>query len=331
MMNIGCSSFSSVTTDGFHLLSRTYDYFGDLSQNRISVIRGGSSLSLGLSEDSASFSVRYGFLGMAIQGLRTPFFVDGLNEKGLMCCLLNFPDYGVFNTNPDASYHVHPGIFPALILGSCSSVSEVSSFVKDVNITDEKVYGTVMSAHYIFSDRSGEAIVVEPLADGLKVYRDTIGVMANSPSYDWHMTNLRNYVSVNNEHPEPRKLLGKTLSAIGNGTGGSFGLPGGYSSPARFVRLAFAKEFAPSVEGESDGVVSAMHSLATVDVPPGFLQHGKGCEASLCMSSMCSESLMYYYSPSTNRRINAISLSRALLTGDSFYEIASKPDINYQN
>lgn len=330
-MNIGCSSFSTTTADGLHLLSRTYDYFGDLSANHINVIRRGAELSLGLTEASASFSVGYGFLGMAIQGLRTPFFVDGLNEKGLMCCLLNFPGFGYFNTNIDAAYSVHPGIFPALILGSCSSVSEVAVFVKDVNITDEKVYGTLMSAHYIFSDSSGETIVVEPAEGGIKVFRNTIGVMANSPSYDWHLTNLRNYISVDNEHPEPKVILGETFSAIGNGTGGSFGLPGGYASPARFVRLAFAKEFAPAVEGESEGVVSAMHSLATVDVPPGFLKHGEGCEVSLCMSSMCSESLMYYYSPASNRRINAISLSRALEKGDDFYEIASGPDILYQN
>lgn len=330
-MNIGCTSFSSVTEDGFHLLSRTYDFFGDLSANRISVIRSGSAFSLGLADGSETYTSKYGFLGMAIQGLKTPFFVDGLNEKGLMGCLLNFPDFGRFNTNRNASYHVHPGIFTALIFASCATVEEVASFLSDVNITDEPVYGSIMSCHYIFSDRSGETIIVEPLEDGIKVYRDTIGVMANSPAYDWHLTNLRNYISVDNEHPEPRKILGKVFSAIGNGTGGSFGLPGGYASPARFVRLVFAKEFAPAVKGETEGVVQAMHSLSSVDVPPGFLQHNGGCEATLCYTSMCSESLMYYYSPASNRRINAISLKRALEKGDAAYEIASGPDILFQN
>lgn len=330
-MNIGCTSFSSVTKDGLHLLSRTYDFFGDLSQNRISVVRSGDVFSLGLSDDAENYTSKYGFLGMAIQGLKTPFFVDGVNEKGLMGCLLNFPDYGHFNTNPAAEFSVHPGIFPSLIFASCSSVEEVSFFVNGVNITDEPVYGAKMSCHYIFSDSSGETIVVEPLKDGIKVYRDTVGVMANSPSYDWHMINLRNYVSIDNEHPEPKEILGKTFAAIGNGTGGSFGLPGGYGSPARFVRLAFAKEFAPDVEGEVSAVVQAMHSLSSVDVPPGFLKHKEGCEATLCITSICSESRMYYYSPSSNRRINAISLERALENGDTSYEIASDADILFQN
>ena len=40
-MDFGCSSFSWQTEDGRHLLSRTYDQFGDLTANRVvSVPRG---------------------------------------------------------------------------------------------------------------------------------------------------------------------------------------------------------------------------------------------------------------------------------------------------
>ena len=53
--------------------------------------------------------------------------------------------------------------------------------------------GTVPPIHWMFSDRTGESIVVESDRDGLHIYRNTVGVMTNSPGYPWHRTNLLNY------------------------------------------------------------------------------------------------------------------------------------------
>lgn len=49
-----------------------------------------------------------------------------------------------------------------------------------------------LSAALTFADKSGKSIVIEPVGGELKIYDAPLGVMTNSPPFDWHMTNLRN-------------------------------------------------------------------------------------------------------------------------------------------
>ena len=277
MFSIGtifaCSSFSWHTEDGLHLLGRTYDMFGDLSGNRITVVAPGYELAVSPSGEGGTVTMENGFLGNAIIGAASPIFTDGMNDHGLMGCLLNFPRYGYYNTQKaEGNLDLHPAFFVPYILGTCSTLDEVEEAVKHLNLTDELIFGAHMSVHYIFSDGSGEAIIIEPDEGGITVHRNTIGIMANAPDYNWQKTNLKNYVAVSNLDTPPLDLLGETFQPFGNGTGGSFGLPGGYSSPARFVRLAFAKQFAPLGKNEVDGVTRMFNAFAPVTIPDGMLK-----------------------------------------------------------
>ena len=56
--------------------------------------------------------------------------------------------------------------------------------------------------HWIVGDAS-RSIVVESRADGLHVVDDPVDVLANQPSIEWHLENLRSYVTVTNDFPEP--------------------------------------------------------------------------------------------------------------------------------
>lgn len=331
-----CTSFAWENQDGsLHFLGRTYDMFGDLSGNRISVAGRGYEMSLSL-DGSRTEKMDYGFVGISVIGLPSPIIVDGINEKGLMGALLNFPGYGHFNTQKDAEHtDIHPAFFVGYLLGTCSSVEEVAEKVSTLNLTDELVYGSLMSVHYIFSDSTGEAIIIEPDEDGITVHRNTIGVMANAPGYDWQKTNLKNYVSISNIDPPPRTIAGEQFSAFGSGTGGSFGLPGGYSSPARFVRMAFMKEFAPKGTDEMDSVTRMFNSFGVVYIPDGILRKSADstdCEQTLCTSVMCSESLTYYFSPYTDRRVSAVSVPAAIdKAGDGnlmYIDIPAEQDVN---
>lgn len=335
--DLGCSSFTWDTEDGRHLLGRTYDMFGDLSANTIAVIGKGYDFALD-PEGKRRRKVRHGFVSMAILGTASPVIVDGINDKGLMGCLLNYPGFGCFDTNQgDGHIDVYPGSYLGLMLGSCASVEEAAAMMGNVNITSELIFGAKMSVHYIFSDSTGEAMIVEPDEGGVSIYRDTIGVMTNSPGYPWHRTNLRNYVFVSNVHPEPREIAGETFSPLGHGTCGSSGLPGGYTSTARFVRLAFAKTFSPKGKDETEGVTRMFQCFSSVDVPDGFLYDPEGhgnSEYTLCTSVMCPESLTYYFSGCQDRRISAVSVERALqgLSGDiGHIALPSRQDISWLN
>lgn len=334
----GCSGFAWHTEDDCHLLGRTYDMFGDLSGNKITVIAPGYELHTSPSGNGGTVTMEYGFIGNGIQGSASPIFTDGINEHGLMGTLQNFPGYGHYNTQEsESNMDLHPAFFVPYMLGTCTSVEEVAEAVKHINLTDELIFGANMSVHYIFSDTTGEAIIIEPDEDGITVHRNTIGVMTNAPGYDWQHTNLKNYVAVSNVHTPPRELLGESVSTFGNGTGGSFGLPGSYSSPDRFVRLAFAKDFAPLGKNEIDGITRMFDTFSVVYVPDGMLKESADHDAyerTLCTTAMCAESKTYYFSPAENRRISAYNLTNALAAmgeGETiaYYPIPIEEDISY--
>ena len=340
MFSIGtifaCSSFSWHTEDGLHLLGRTYDMFGDLSGNRITVVAPGYELATSPSGTETTVTMEHGFIGNGILGSTAPIMTDGMNDQGLMGCLLNFPRYGYYNTQEgEGNLDLHPAFFVPYILGTCATLDDVEEAVKHINLTDELIFGAHMSVHYIFSDGSGEAIIIEPDEGGITVHRNTIGVMANAPDYNWQKTNLKNYVAVSNLDTPPLELLGETIQPFGNGTGGSFGLPGGYSSPARFVRMAFMKEFAPKGTDEMDSVTRMFNSFGVVYIPDGILRKSADstdCEQTLCTSVMCSESLTYYFSPYTDRRVSAVSVPAAIdKAGDGnlmYIDIPAEQDVN---
>ncbi len=322
-----CSSMSWKSEDGKTFLARTYDQFGDLSANGISVVPANTELSISL-DGKDTIKTKYGFVGMGIKGFPSPIQVDGINEKGVTGALLNYPKCGHFNTKE--GINVHPAFFLSYVLALASSVEEAVTLIKEVNLTDELIMGTVMSTHYIFSDNTGEAIIVEPDQGGISIHRNTIGIMCNSPDYRWHKTNLRNYIAVSPEDIPPKEMLGDVFPPFGMGTAGSHGLPGGYSSPSRFVNLAYAKENAPKGVNERDAVSRMFRCLAVVTIPEGILKEGNGYEMTLCTSIMSSSSLTYYFSPFTNRRISAIHLKEALKRNEVYYiDIPNEEDINY--
>jgi choloylglycine hydrolase len=88
-------------------------------------------------------------------------------------------------------------------------------------------------------DKSGKSIAIEPRGGVLKVTDAPLGVMTNAPTYDWHMTNLDNYINLNTKDIGSEKLGAVTLSATGSGSG-MLGLPGDFTPPSRFIRAAIS-------------------------------------------------------------------------------------------
>lgn len=334
-MNMGCSSFSWETKDNKHFLGRTYDQFGALERNRITIIPAGSVIYL--ENDTRSLNrhqTAYASVGMGIPGLSTPILVDGINEKGLLGCLLYYPGFAHYEAlKREECISVNPGFLISYLLGSCQTVREVCQRLTQVRLTKEPVFGKEIPVHYIFTDRSGETVIVEPDSGGLNIHRDSIGVLTNSPDYKWQIQNLRNYVGIQNEKPRPQKIGNYELHEFGEGIGG-LGLPGDYSPVSRFVKLAWMKQFAPQANGELDAVTKMFHNFAVVTIPEGMIKSAEenDYEQTLCISVMCSESLTYYFALSNNRRIHAIHLDHALDTKQIRYiNLPESQDIAHLN
>ena len=333
-MDFGCSSFSWGTEDGRHLLGRTYDQFGDLTANRVISVPQGMPCAPGLRPEKDSVPRQYSYTGMAALGFGEPILVDGVNSAGLMGALLHYPEYAFYLSSPQpGTTAVHPGRLLAWLFSHCASAEEAVEELSRITLVDELIEGQPLPAHYILSDKAGEAIIIEPEEGGLIIHRDTIGVLTNSPDYHWQRTNMRNYVGVTNLPKAPHTIAGHEIREFGERLGGGSGLPGDYSSPSRFVRLAFMKEFAVQGKDELDGVSRMFRTFAPVDIPEGLAKADPDYEVyeqTLCTSVMCAESGVYYFAPAQNRRISAIRLP-AHGHEIQYFDLGDGQDIDWRN
>lgn len=215
---------------------------------------------------------RYRFIGIGqeLEGLLG--FFDGVNEMGFAAAALYFAGYAKYNTGPDNGQEESIASFEFLhyLLGNCANTEELKRLLKQVKITglEDPVTRTVAPLHWIAADRGGNCVVIEQTDRGLEVFDNPIGVLANSPDFKWHMTNLRNYMEASPVQTEEAFWGNYRLTPFGQ-AGGTQILPGGYTSPARFVRTSYLKSFLPVPESRNEAVVSCFHIMESVTVPKG--------------------------------------------------------------
>lgn len=314
-MKASCSSFTCTTQDNKHFLGRTYDEYGNIDYNKIVVIPRKYPISLMLNSQKDNPQVTdYATVGMNVSYFDTPFLTEGMNEYGVIGALLFFPHYSAFDT-VERAYNVNPGLLLPFILGKCKSLEEVVHAINKVNLVNEVDLGIDLPCHYMFTDKTGEAIVVEPIESGIKIYRNEIGVLTNSPTYDWHKINLSNYLGTTNLARKPQTIGNYTIDELGEGTG-YLGIPGDYTPVSRFIRLAFSKEYMTTPINELDAITKMFNTFETVDVPDGVIytppeqKSDTYYEKTLCTSIMCAESLKYYFATASNRRVCCVDLTK---------------------
>jgi len=202
--------------------------------------------------------------------------MDGINEKGLSAGAFYFStcaDYAPLSEKNRASA-LSPVDFPNWILTQFATLDEVRAAIRQGKVaivpTPVNGWGPVAPPlHYIIYDKSGKSIVIEPVDGTLKVYDNPIGVITNSPGFDYMITNLRNYIHLSPQNSQSLNLGGVTLLPFGQGTGLS-GLPGDYTPPARFVRAAFFSANTPPAKDATEGIYQVFHLLNAFDIPLGI-------------------------------------------------------------
>lgn len=215
----------------------------------MSIIPRGYEISLTFTgkKENNKQTIEYAIVGMNVAMFDTPFLTEGMNEHGLMISLLFFPHFTQYNSKPSAEYDVNLGLLLPFILEKCKTIEEAVILLEKINPVDEPETQMELPCHYLISDKTGEAVVVEPLEGGLKVYRNEMGVLTNAPTYEWHKINLRNYLGISNLSKEPQVINGYKIEELGEGTE-YLGLPGDYTPVSRFVRLAFSKNYMPDLK-----------------------------------------------------------------------------------
>ncbi len=257
----------------------------------------------------------YAMIGMAFVQEDYPLYYDATNEKGLSIAGLNFPGNAFYAKRAKDKENIAPFEFIPYILANCKNVAEARKLLKNLNVFDEDFSAALPHSplHWLISDKK-ESIVVEPLKDGLKVYDNPVGVLTNNPTFDFHMTNLANYLNVTREEATSRFSSQLSLVPFSRGMGG-IGLPGDLSSASRFVKAAFTKLNSVSGDDESESVNQFFHILTSVEQQKGCCKVEKGFEYTIYSSCCNTGKGIYYYTTYNNRQIVGVDMRKENLNG----------------
>jgi choloylglycine hydrolase len=277
-------------------------------------------------------STHYAITGMAYVTEDYPLYYDAFNEKGLAMAGLNFVGNAYYNTAVQGKANVAVFEFIPWILCKCASVSEVRELLKNINLTNTQFNANlpVSQLHWLIADKD-EAITVECVKDGLKIYNNPVGVLTNNPPFDKQLFNLNNYRHLSAKNPE-NTFGNLELDAYSRGMGG-IGLPGDLSSQSRFVRAAFTKMNSVSEDSENASISQFFHILGSVEQQRGCCDVNGKYEITI-YSSCCNVTRgVYYYKTYDNHGIMAVDMYREELEGDRLvrYPVRSEGKIEFLN
>lgn len=312
-----CTNIVLKAKDGAIVRARTNE-FAIPAQSNIVLIPQGTELSGTLPDGGkgVTFTARYNVVGANAYG--QTIIVDGMNDQGLSFGMLLFPDFAEYaqSTPENAKNAMAPYEFGNWVLGNFATVEEVKQAVDGVVLvpTSTPVLDEVLPLHFAVTDKTGKSIVIEPVGGKLKVHDNPLGVLTNAPGFDWHMTNLRNYVNLSVTGVPPVEIDGVKLAQLGQGQG-MHGLPGDFTPPSRFVRAAvFAHAEYPSDTAE-ETVLSGFHLMNQFDIPHGSVRDSSGgktqAEYTQWTTVSDSENLRFYFKSYGNQNIHRVDLAKA--------------------
>ena len=320
--SFACTGISLKAGDGAAIRGRTLE-FGFPMQSKVIVIPAGKDFAGTLPDGGKGlvYKSKYAIVGANALGL--PVLLDGINDQGLSVGLFYFPGYAKYTeVTPENASHALAGYeFGIWALANFATVDEVREAVKSIVLVPTPApglgspQGAVPGAHFFLQDKSGKSLVVEPVDGTLKVYDAPLGVMTNAPTYDWHMTNLANYINLSVKDVESAKVGPVTINAFGAGAGLA-GLPGDFTPPSRFVRaVIFSQSAAPNATAD-DAVLSAFHILNQFDIPKGSLLNSAGGETLNEITEWTSvadlKNLRWYFRTFEDQSIHMVDLKQAV-------------------
>jgi choloylglycine hydrolase len=268
-----CTDFRLKAVDGSTLITRSMEFALDLKSNLRTSNRGRVFSTLAPdNKPGLNWTAKYGYV--FLDGLNVDMAIDGMNEKGLSFEALYLPTKAEYQTVPAG--HDKEALpyfnFGDWVLSNFATVDEVKAALNKVYVYTRnipEVGNNIFPLHFSIYDASGKGIVVEYVGGKMNIYDNEVGVLTNTPTYDWHITNLINYVNLMPHNPNPVMLNGITFAATGQGFG-MIGIPGDISPPSRFVKTATLLRVVISAPEIKTALNLAEHIINNVDIPLGL-------------------------------------------------------------
>ena len=275
----------------------------------------------------------YAMIGMATIDNGYPLYYDATNEHGLSMAGLNFPEYAFYPNLSDCAVNIAPFELIPWILGQCKTMEDAVALLKNAKVSAIRYSDEypLTPLHWIISDRH-RSVTLEPMQDGLHILENPVGVLTNSPPFDFHLQNLRQYLNLTNTEPKDSFTKENILSPFSRGIG-AFGLPGDNSSASRFVRASFTKLNSLCQDTEYSCVNQFFHILQSVSQKRGTVQIEDKYEITVYSSCCNTDAGIYYYTTYENSQITAVYLHHEDIDSSRLieYPLILDAKINNQN
>lgn len=280
--SFACTAVDIVAADKSVIAGRTMEWAFDMKWTLVSQPKG-TEVTLSAPSDldlpEVRMATKYPVVGISAGVIPGGALLEGQNAEGLGMSgnfLPGFTEYQAV-TKDDTNY-VSILSFGAWALGAHASVAELRAALPTIKVWSDSSLPsgpTPPTIHFVFTDRSGEGMIVEYVGGQLQIHDNVAHVLTNSPPYEWHLLNARNYLNLSTVGVTSRPIGSASVTALGQG-GGMLGLPGDYTPPSRFIRAAFMRQNIAQPANASEAVQAIGHILNTVDIPLGVAQSKEG-------------------------------------------------------
>jgi choloylglycine hydrolase len=318
-VSLACTGITLTSKDSAVVVARTVEWaLSDAQHNQILVVPRNKTFNALTPEgnNGMNWIGKYGFVTLTAYG--QPYGPDGLNEEGLyvgVYYLPGFAEYAIYDKSK-ASNSMSVGDFMQWMLSSFKTVEEIIENLDNVlvvSVENENFGGADLPFHFKITDPTGQAKVIEIVNKGeIKIYEPYLGVITNSPTYDWHVINQRNYLGLS-VMPNPSQTLGShNLKPMGGGSG-LIGLPGDFTPPSRFVRAAAFTASCRPLATSTDAVFESFRILDNFNIPLGATAPkeyipGDIASATQVTTSSDLKNRVFYYHTMWNRQVRKIDL-----------------------
>lgn len=310
-----CTGITLKAKDGAVVYGRTMEWGTFDLHSRVVFVPRGFQFS-GHTPDQKPGMTWTGKHGIAgLDAVEKDMIVDGMNETGLAVGAFyhpGFADYQQYDP-AHAAETMGPTDATQYLLSTCATVDEARAAIAKVRVVDvvEPAIGIAPPLHFLVTEPSGKAIVIEFLKGEMKIFDAPLGVITNAPSYDWHETNLRNYINLSPVAIPGKKIEDLDFKPLGGGSG-MIGLPGDFTPPSRFVRaVAFSKSARPTKSG-AETMYELFRILDNFNLPLGSAEGSGDDQADGMRSSTIwttgydTQSRVMHYHTQHNRRVRMV-------------------------
>lgn len=328
-----CTGLRLIAKNDDVIVGRTMEFGFDVRSN-VLVIPKKTNLTTTINDEGKvgfTYQTKHDIVGANV--LDYDIIVDGINDAGLYVSIHYFPGYASYpdldSDGVSENKAMAPHEYATWLLAEFADVEEVKANFNKVSLLPVFIPDIDGPApiHVVVHDVKGNSVVIEPIDKELKLFNNPLGVFTNSPSFDWHMTNLNNYVNLTlnnvpnvvlrtNSKPwilgsKDTEEHGFTLKQLGQGSG-LHGLPGDITPPSRFVRAVAYSQGAIPPNKAQDGVPQVFHIMNAFDIPVGSARGPEGADYTVWTSVSDLKNQDWYFRTYKDQTIRRINLKKAI-------------------